>query len=321
MEVYVTEKYFDIFESLLVKAAKDILSNTPTNINCIFQLLSSLPLKVNISDTEREKYQAILGNKQYTTFKDRIISYAIKNQRLYNDEYDYTSINNFNAYYFLDIDDTENPGLKNGIVVKDKTFDGTDFYADCTVTHQEIAGDFNLLVNNIPPTNAMLIIDKYIFGHPFVTKLERLISFLNLYKKQELSIPFHLTILCSYQNGRQTVCTPAQIQAAFERLSEIENLYFQIIIDDNIPQDDRLIFTNYTKGNIGHPFDNRETVFNQKFLGFENSAEKITKNYKVFVDNLKKWKTFINGVPKQMGAITMKYANNEFINRLFEFID
>ncbi len=318
MRVYISKDYFDIIETLLNDAAKDILTMKPTNLNCIFQLLSALPLKIDISDTEMKKYaKSIFKNSQYVSFKDRIIANAIKNQNLINGHFD-NIIDQYNAYYFIPVDNNHNIGLEKGVILKDQNYDGNDFYANCNVTDEIISDDLTIIQNNIPPTNAMLIIDRYVFGHQFATKLPNLISFVNLYNSNMLSIPFHLTIVCSYELNGKFICSPLLVEQALNSLNEIPNINVEIYIQDNLREKDRLIFTNYTKGNIGHPFTDETTVFNQKFLGCDISPERIKINYKNYKKSLLKWENLINQIPEHNGLLRTKWSNRQFSNRIFD---
>lgn len=84
MENYISRDYFSKIEALLAIAKNDILTNKASNKNALFQLLSALPLHINLNDLEIESYaKTWIGNKNYTSFKDIIISNALKNQQLH----------------------------------------------------------------------------------------------------------------------------------------------------------------------------------------------------------------------------------------------
>lgn len=112
------------------------------------------------------------------------------------------------------------------------------------LTDEPIDDDWEPVKYSIPPVNAMLIIDSYIFGNPFEKKLKSLIEFVKLYKGN-LSIPFHLTILFTLAQGNHHL-----VKKAFQLLSDIGNIEIQLLADKNLPTSDRLIFTNYTSGDI-----------------------------------------------------------------------
>lgn len=313
---YIAQEYFEKIDKLLIDAKDDILTNKPSNINILFQLLSALPISTNIEEQEVKKYaKGIFGNKKYTSFKEIIISNAIKNQRL-NICHTPENIENYNAFYFLDNEAGDQTGYLNGIAIKDKTYDGTDFFNDCTVVDLPIENDWLGITDSIPPCNAMLIIDKYIFGNPFEEKLSSLKSFIEMYKA-DTQIEFHLSILFSQENNG-TICTPAQIERAFNELCSINKLELQLLSDNRIPTRDRLFFTNYCSGNIGHPHDSGSTRFNQLFLGREDSKEKIRRNYNYYTAELKSWHSFIQRVPDRMGQIQTRWISSDFTNRLFQ---
>lgn len=313
---YIAQDYFGKIEELLVNAKEDILTNKPSNINILFQLLSALPISTNIEEQEVKKYaKGIFGNKKYASFKDRIISNAIKNQRL-NICHTPENIENYNAFYFFNNEAGEQIGNSNGIAIKDRAYDGSDFFNDCTVVDLPIENNWLGIADSIPPCNAMLIIDKYIFGNPFEEKLSSLKSFIEMYKANT-QIKFHLSILFSQENNG-TICTPTQIETAFNELCSINNLELQLFSDNRIPTRDRLFFTNYCSGNIGHPHDPGSTRFNQLFLGREDKKEKIRRNYKTYTEELNFWHSFIQRVPDRMGQIQTKWVSSNFTNRLFQ---
>lgn len=316
MVSYIAQDYFEKIEKLLIDAKNDILTNKPSNINILFQLLSALPIATNIEEQEVKKYaKGIFGNKNYTSFRDRIISNAIKNQRLkicHTPE----NIENYNAFYFFNNEAGNQIGNSNGIAVKDRAYDGSDFFNDCTVVNLPIENNWQAIAGSIPPCNAMLIIDKYIFGHPFEEKLRSLKSFIEMYKAHT-QIKFHLSILFSQENYG-TICTPDQIEKAFNELRSISNLELQLFSDNKIPTKDRLFFTNYCSGNIGHPHDKGQTRFNQLFLGREDRKDKIRRNYNIYMEELKSWHSFIQRIPDRIGQIKTKWMSSDFTNRIFQ---
>ncbi len=318
MECYVSQNYFPKLEELLISATQDILSGKASNLNVIFQLLSALTLNIDIKDLDIKKYaKSLVGNKEYNSFKDRIISNAIKNHRLKTCNFENweSKINNLSAFYFMNSEQTEGFSKTNGVVCKGNEYNGESFYEDCTVANLPIKGDWAPIINSIPPVNAMLIIDRYIFGNPFLIKLESLHDFIKVYKNN-LEIPFHLSILFSRNiDKKRNIITPSpgEIQNAFDNLSQINNL--EIRFYDSkipIPIDDRLIYTNYTSGNIGHPWVKKETRFTQDFLGGEISSEKIRRNYEIYREELLRWNSFLNKANHEI------WETSKFNNRLFQ---
>ncbi len=106
MENHITQDYFPKLEELLICATDDILSGKATNLNIVFQLLSALPLNINLRNIDVVKYaKSLVGNKTYSSFKDRIIMNAIKNQRLKTCDLQNleTDVKNLSAFYFLNL--------------------------------------------------------------------------------------------------------------------------------------------------------------------------------------------------------------------------
>jgi len=313
MENYISQDYFSKIEELFISAKQDILSGNVTNLTALFQLLSALPLNINLNDLDIKKFaKSLLGNKAYTSFKDLIIINALKNQQLKSYKSETFDIKNLSAFYFLNINNGHEIAQTHGIACKGLDFNGEEFYDNCTITDEPITDNWEPIAKSVPPVNALLVIDKYIFDYPFEKKIKSLIEFIKLYKGN-LQIPFHLTVLFALNHGDQNL-----IKKAFQLLSEIGNIEVQLYADHNLPSSDRLIFTNYTSGNIGHPFDGRDTRFSQNFLGRDNNVERIRNNYKNYKRDLIKWNSVINNIPGSFGVMQSKWETSTFTNRLFE---
>lgn len=318
MENFISQDYFPKLEELLVSATADILSGNATNLAALFQLLSALPLNIDLKELDVKKYaKSLIANKAYTSFKDRIVMNAIKNQQLKLCSLEGFEITNLSAFYFFNTINVDEISQTHGIVCKGLDYTGDEFYDDCTVADLPIDETWEQVKKTIPPVNAMLIIDQYIFGNPFPGKLASLIEFIKLYKAN-LKIPFHLSILFSSEKKGSTICNYAQIIKAFEKLSEINNLEIRFYLDNSIPKPDRLVYTNYTSGNIGHPFAPNDTRFSQNFLGRANKAVKITTNYTNYKKEVLYWNNFLNTIPSYIGSMSTKWETSAFINRLFE---
>jgi hypothetical protein len=107
------------------------------------------------------------------------------------------------------------------------------------------------------------------------------------------------------------------VQIAFNKLSTLENIEVELILlKRNIPRD-RVIYTNYSIIDIGHPFEttdiqNRKTVYNQMFIPQNNDFVKIKNKIDGFKNILNDWKKTINGILK-----SDKMQTNPFKNRIF----
>lgn len=307
MENYVSKSFLSSIDRLLNLSANDILIGTATDKTALFKLLMALPLNIDSSELE-------LGPLACNSFKEIIIKNSIKKNQLNIKRLENLNenIENWSAFYFIDQKDAEEISLKNGVVCKGADFDCQSFYTHCTITDLQIKDTWDSIKDHIPPVNAMLIIDQYIFSSPFEKKLFSLCNFIKLFKK-DLFIPFHLSILFSPVNS-----IPLQIDKAFKTIFDLGNIEIRLYADWKIPRSDRLIFTNYTSGNIGHPFDNRDTRFSQNFLGNENSEEKIIKNYRDYKKDLLFWNSYLKKIPKQMCNAKSIWESSGFQNRLFE---
>ncbi len=311
MEIFITEKFIDDFEKHEKYVYSNHLVNSVNIVNKIRTLvLSGLAITCNITNSELVKSYDDSGNKNYLNFKDVFSTSFIKSGKYkFLSLEKFKEIVNYNAYYFLELNSV-NPN-SHGIVNVNDISTVTHFFENCTVNSRSFSDDYTIIQEATPPCNAMFYIDKYLFASKI--KVDNFIKFITLYKKEPMDISFQLTIISSYENNGKSI-PKIILEYAEMELNKLDNLQFEILLDKNIPDDDRLIFTNYTKGSIGHPFDDRPTVFNQNFLG---TSSNIQCTYEDFISNLKKWNSFKNKIPNNLGLIKTKYSNSIFTNRLF----
>jgi hypothetical protein len=322
MRVYINDHFFEQLQLIYEEGVSDLFSSKAGSIKAVVELLSSLPLHIDLDEEILLKYlnENDIG-QSFTSIRKLILKVAVRNQHL-NQWQNFTEIpTDLNSYYFLSNHDGEDLTRKKGIVAKDVEYDGNSFYDYLTVADLEIEKDLSVLEDLIPPCNAMLIIDRYLFGPPFERKLKGLTEFITLFKS-DLQIPFHLSILIASEdrNGRITTIKN-DIDKAFQKLSSIPNIELELLVDNKISEHDRLIMTNYTSINIGKPFDGTKTKFNQKFLGRSNGNQSITDNYRDHRSKLREWQNFINLVPQQMGLQKTRWQTSKFKNRIFEILD
>lgn len=322
METFVSRDFLNHLDELWYSIKDDILSPNITNMQAMVHLLLALPVK---TDLIREEVEQVITEKNGQTtvksIRDLIISLNVRNNTQFSIGADLSVVKNFSAYYLLNNEsDWEN---ELGVVVKDTGFDGSSFYDECTVADIALPenSSWECALQYFAPCNSMLIIDKYIFSNPFETKLKSLLEFINLHKKN-IKVPFHLTIIFSteFKNTKQPPLSTNHINKAFHELKSMKSIDCELVIDNRIAIDDRLVFTNYTSANIGHPFDGRPTRFNQNFLGFETDKEKIRRNYKQYLADLRYWKKVIDKIPNNVGLQQVKWKSTNFENRIFNIL-
>ena len=327
MEVFVSDNYFEHLEHLLAESAKDLLSERPTNIKRIYTLLCSLPVNTDADKKDILKIiKANVGNKEFRSFKESVIFRGLKNGLNKNEfPLDKQSFSNPSAFYFMDGE--EDSVEKNaGIVYKTKKYDGSKFYGNCDRNIVVEKGNWNLISNSIPPTNAMLIIDPFLLK-PF-TKVQNFEKFLEKFTGQCTSIPFHLSIILKTEKiimgNAQLICTRQRIEEFVSFLNTKKNLLAEVIVMNDMDeydnrQRDRNFYTNYTAINVGHPFEKDKTTFNQSFLGYEIDPHLIQNNYRIQKRDLLKWKEKIAqlGEFDQAGQ-RLIWQTKPFTNRLFQ---
>jgi hypothetical protein len=313
MEIFVSEKFLDEFIVLEEDSFKNKDREKLSVYNKIYNLFNS-GLFIN-SDISNDKIQTFFesnGNKKINNIKNVIALIAVKSGKCKFINMPLESIPDFSAFYFV-----EEPilyGKNSGVVIIDDLKSLDNFYSNCTINSLNIGEDnYSLIADAVPPCNAMLIIDKYLFKGS--KKLENFLKYLHLYVKKDLDIPFQLTIISSYESNNMPLPT-----AVFEKytieLNKFHNLQYQILLDSRISIDDRKFYTNYTKANWGHPLD-RESIYNQNFIA---SSDNVLRDYSDYCDDINKWKIFCTRIPKTMGSITTMYSNISFENRIFENI-
>jgi hypothetical protein len=253
------------------------------------------------------------GNKDFKNFREAFIHYLVKkgNYSFLSFQED-LKIENYQSYYFLNNSSLNESNY--GVAAISEKKEIRSFFEKCTVNSISITDNYDLIKDATPPCSAMLINDAYLFSND-KNKLANLVKLIEIYKDNSLCIPFHLTVLTKYTYQNNKYVSPTFMEKVVETLNCIKNLKFEILLSTKLPLDDRLILTNYTKGSIGHPFDDRPTLFNQNFLGTSNN---ILRDYKDYFDSLSKFNSFITDCPDKIGQIITKYNNGLFQNRLFQ---
>jgi hypothetical protein len=287
MEVNIDEKYFDILGKLFSESSHDLNNlDRVTTLKKILDLLTALPINSNIDDKIiRDAFDSSKNEKNFPNGKEKIIQHIVKNRLTsfskINNLYD---IGNYSGFYFLS-EDLNQIFTEKGVIYKDQKYDCKSFYDRANVAHLEIAqANLDAIKDTLVPCNAMIIQDKYLLT-PFEGKIKNLMNFINLYNKK-ISIDFHLTLIFSFYNGIRNLDMD-NFKHAIKELNQ-GNLKTQFIIyNKQYNKPDRLIYTNYSSANIGHPFfETHTTVFNQRFMASGNGASEISDYYKQYKKEL-----------------------------------
>jgi hypothetical protein len=308
MHVYIEAEYFEVIEKQYENEKGNFFSKSANNLRAVFNLLTELKMETTVPNNEIVKFaKGLAGNKTYSSLKDVILTQSIKNQHLKTvDSID--EVRDRSGFYFVKTNIS--PGAN--VIVKDSSFDFQHFYENCTVNGFTFDGDIRALNQFVPPTNAMIISDPYIFDDPFEIKISKVCEFVNMFKAECNNIPFQLTILTKTENANRA-------RNGFEELSKIKNLEVQLIIlSRNAISHDREIYTNYSYMNIGLPFLNQKTNFNQNFLAVENDPGQINRNYANYKGRLEEIYKKIENTPRHIGHVQQRWENAEFTNRLFK---
>jgi hypothetical protein len=304
MEVYVTKNFIEKLCDFENEAYRNRNGQAIEYIERIKRLIfdSNLPIYSNISADVFEE-----------TLSEELRRYFLKFTMNEGDS-------NFSNLIFDSIPNYS--GLYFGNIVKDDyglvNLQNIDnfIYENCTVNSIELPHlDYSNIEKSTPPCNGMLIVDSYLFNDK-IKKMESLIKFIELFVPKKLKIPFQLTILSSSEHDKKVVSTES-LKSQISELEKIPNINLNVFIDNNLYKSisDRLIFTNYTKGSIGHPFD-RKTVFSQNFIPLSNNLKFDFQDYKSTLKGLKK---IIDKVPSKIGIYTTKFGK-EFNNRIFDVL-
>jgi len=277
------------------------IKNTIDNLPCII-VDSEKIYSNNLSDLDKIDTKDI---KWYSYIKKLIKKESndviFRDQKIFDD---------YNAVYFLDKSDKAVLNLKkSGVLCTDSSFSGLSLFEKYTI--HEDPFQFNNLNNfqdRFPATNAMIIYDQYIFGRPYVEKLENLIAFIKSHKCERLEIPFHLTIFYS-RYKKDEIFGERHFNLIKNELKKIKNLCFELVELNSRISRDRYMITNYCYMKSGHPFCDTPT------------PSDFTQILDLYNDNLrsKKIKDYHNLLEKTPKNLIFK-SNPDFQNRIFDGI-
>lgn len=268
MNVFIDDGYLELLEEKFAEEGKNLSlnSNVFTNIKQIYNMLCGLKIKTNIPHQEIEKIvKGNKGEKNYDTFKNSILSIAIKNQSI---EMVRDKTLELGTFHFFNKSTKEVSTFEKyeSVIVKDNM----DSYEDLSVDHSsDIEGPFYKHIQYKEKATALVICDPYIFGNPTETKLENLKQFIDVYNNKSPKIKFQITIVTG-QDESTTL-----IESRFKALSEL-NCEVQIIRISK-PNRERKIYSDYFNMSIGHPFEDKKTTISKRFLGYGITSDEILK--------------------------------------------
>ena len=207
MEIFITEKFIDE----IIKQKNDAhINQSDDKLATILKvqklILSGLKINCSIDIHNLPKYFDSTGNKSFNDLKEAISTKAIKNPQLFAADplISANNIKKYNAYYFCE-SEVSNFSEK-GIVLINDLASLNNFFEFCTVNTRTLDDeDYTIIEEAIPPCTSMLYIDKYLFGSK--VKINNFIKFLKLYKKDDLKIPFQLTIISLLESERRGILT------------------------------------------------------------------------------------------------------------------
>lgn len=293
------------------------MSIISTNMRALYSLFSAIPVHTDLKSREIKKL--FLDQGSNPSLSTLLIKTALKEGKLQLCCTEELYKIDHGSFYFLSKDCSAFTN-ESGILAKGIEFDGSQLFHKYTVTDKPVESDWSELEENFAPCSAMLIIDRYIFGQPFESKINGLLDFLN-FQKRPNGKPFQLTIITSTEKQGKQITTTALIEQAYQAIKSTLNIGLEIIVDNRLVYDDRLIYTDYTSANIGHPFDGRRTRYNQKFLANELTPAEIKKNYEIFNAELLEIKMLVKGTSRHLGIQQCRWPLDGIKNRLFDLLD
>ena len=332
MEIIVS----NIFLDKLTAFRKNAFSNEDDNkillSSKITRLLNSnINIVTNITEEEVDRcFTSNLGEKEYKTIKDTIIHKLIKNG------YDYDEMNDISKIdckTFLFTDNTCLTNIDDGIIELNFDKNKSEFYLDSMLTQRTFTNEYEEIKQYIPPCNCMLYIDPYLLegkAKERKVKNENFKKLIHSFINGDLNVKFHLTILTklgqfNYHTKEFVVVPEENINDLKTTLDEDDSIEYNIYLIDQLYYGkdytnkfrDRIFFTNYTKGSIGHPNEEKTTYFNQNFMAISTD---INRDYNDFFRELKYWQSFINRIPEIKYETSTKYGNLRNGNRIFKEI-
>ena len=330
MVTYISKQFLEDIETRLRSAFGQMDGAEVAKFEQLKESLLISEIITNFEKNEALKFMDFEGNYKTNSYKEMILCCAIKDGRYTVNDLQFQAIPNHKAFYFYDesLPDKSNNGV---VYFKDASL-AKDFYSRSTVVGRNINQDYSLIKNAAPDCNSMLYIDPYLFSDRTPKQREmknkRFIEFLNCYIHSNLKMKFHLTILSPMGLPKQmsqdiTYFEEEVFLEMYSALKQVNNLYFEIRLckklfwENSEKEQDRIFFTNYTNGNMGHPFKNK-TYFTQNFIAY---TKPIKEYYEEFISDLTHWNRFIEALSDKIDGRKTKYSNEVFTNRLFKNLE
>lgn len=335
MKVYLTPEFLDLLYSQEEDVRKNyakandfikqdnyrkLHNNITINISVIENIITNLPCV--IKSESPAKYEKLLNNDPISRtegFLKKILQKGNVDFSAITSDDDLLEVNDSISLYFYRLNNFDKKDW--GIISKDNSIDISRSYVDTQKAIISFSGNFYSIKDLIPPTNSLLILDKYIFGRPYEQKLQNLLLLINLLRDRCRNIDFHLTIIYSVISGSpRGICEEGNVQTAYDEIIKQKNIKVELIRIDNHRFRDRFIFTNYTLLSIGHPFENRVTTFLQSFIPSPSSTSPNDSELRSYNRYLYEIREFIQSTCKKFPDYRLA-NDNKFTNRLFEHLE
>jgi len=292
-------------EYLSIQYNVRIIENIFTNLPCVIQAASFF----NSDDIMLNE-----PTSRSTAFLNKILRKSDTIPKEISTTDDLLYVDDFLSMYFYLLECFDKKEF--GIITKDANFQLNNFYNNANHAIMNFGGNFKDIIDLIPPTNSLLIIDKYIFGKPFQTKFEKLKQLIHLLKERCSAIDFNLTIIYYVRNG---ACKEPDLQVVYDYFCTVENIKFELIQIDYHNFHDRYLFTNYTLINIGLPFSDKPSTLTQFFVPSPNLVsinDRELRSYKKYLFDIRQSiNDTLSDFPNQ------RMANADFTNRLFDHLE
>ena len=250
MKVYLNLAFIKALESMIIQSRinNDFVENNVQirNIINVNSLLQSLPVVIDAEcnyDNHIIPELKCIKEEKLFLLKSIIKIPTTSFENLFCKDVEHKFKNN-SGIYFLNNNVLKAKAEESGITFCDGVFlEKNVLFKEYSFTKRPFDGCFDNILNNVPPTNSILIIDRYIFDKPHNEKLNNLLAFVTKFKQNCTHIPFHLSIIYSDQKGTLPIMN---VQNAFNKLSSLKNIEVELILlKINIPRD-RVIYTNYS---------------------------------------------------------------------------
>ena len=327
--VFVTEKFFDKFDSEWTNLSKsniydtnDVEENKAKSLNRIRDLMLTSNIYSDITDKSLIKYHT----KQfgtYNNFKDLILHKAIKESNYKNGRslairQEVKTCNKSGFCYFTNNEHSEclEETKKTGKIVLGNNFLQDPFFLHHTFGAESTNQTIFQIEKVKHPCNGIIIMDRYLFddtNSQTTDKITNLITFLKELIPTELVNPFEIDILTENMSNNDL------FDKKYKKI--LDAFHGKISLHIYAPkkiEHDRYLITNYAIFSVALPFVG-DTSVSCNFFPSNTSIEAIRNAHKIWSDKLSLASDIVNKTPRSIGLFKSIWKSDDTLHTIFNF--